>query len=105
MGESVKDPPLNAWALRGVSSIHEARWVLESHRGVSKLSSDLLMYLEPKTTSSGLAEVLTQDNIGQDGAVRTKWYSLVLTLGFCIPGKNKRPELGLFSEKTTCALL
>lgn len=60
MGESVKDPPLNARALRGVSSIHDAWWVLEPHWGVSKLSSDLLMYLEPKTTSSGLAEVLTQ---------------------------------------------
>lgn len=46
MGVSVKDSPLKAWAPTGVSPLHEIRWTLESHWGVSKLSSDLLMYFE-----------------------------------------------------------
>lgn len=47
MGVSVKDPPPKAWAPTGVSPFHEVRRTLESHWGVSRLSSDLLMYLEP----------------------------------------------------------
>lgn len=46
MGVSVKDPLLKAWAPTGVSPLHEIWWTLESYCGVSKLSSDLLMYLE-----------------------------------------------------------
>lgn len=47
MGVSVKEPPLKACAPTGVSPLHEVRCTLESHLGVSKLSSDLLMCLVP----------------------------------------------------------
>lgn len=60
MGVFVKDPPLRAWAPTGVSPLHEVRWALELQWGVSKLSSDLLMYLEPVKQREMLAGVPTQ---------------------------------------------
>lgn len=49
MGVSVKEPPPEAWSPMGVSPHHDVRCATDSHLGVSKLSSDLLMYLEPVT--------------------------------------------------------
>lgn len=46
MGVSEKDSPPKTRVPAGLSMVQEVWWALAVQRGVNKLSSDLLMYLE-----------------------------------------------------------